>query len=349
MEFIVVIIIVFIIYLFESKLYANHWNDDLEYRCYFTENEVTVGDEIELIEEITNSKRMPIPCLKSEFTMPDAFDIVGVQTVVTDKTRFLSGYFYLKGCSKITRKWKVKVIRRGVYEIKNVVIVASNILGSLSLSSSVDKEDIGGVVTILPKKADVENMHPLCEGIGGDNITTSLFKDPFMISGVREYEYGDNAKQINRNASAKQGKIMSSVYSGTAIERVAILPCTYGLCEGDAEYCISIVATLCEMLLQNNVEVAILSAYDKLDITGYGSTFEHEINLLESLARIDTAKSLRLDDIRKALLNDNYLLENTMLYFVGMKNNADGINELAEKLYHINSNVIIGENDNEAT
>jgi len=335
MEFVAVILIVFALYLLETHIYLKYWSKGLEYRCYFTDSECVEGDETELVEEITNRKRLPIPWLKSEFSVPAPIDIIGAQSVVTDKTRFFSGYFFLRGCGRITRRRRVKLLKRGVYGIESIVLVASDVLGTLSLSMPVNKSFFDGKITVLPLPSQIDEALMLSEGSGGDEVRRFILPDPFLIDGVREYEYGDNARFINTAATATQGRLMVSKYSAAAIEKVIIVLFTYGLSESDAEECVKTAAAVCDELNGRYSEFALAFEVDgRVFRSEYGASREHGLDMMRLLAGADVSSPLPPERLLPEIIAGCNAAPDTMLCITavgGSKGNYDKALEIVQE------------------
>ena len=118
MEFIVLVVLAAVIFWLEGWVYHRFGAKGLEYRCYLSTDEAFEGDEIELVEELTNAKLLPMPWLKAEITASCFLEFAGTQSVVTDQTRFVSSFFSLRGYQKVVRRWKVKCLKFGVYSVE---------------------------------------------------------------------------------------------------------------------------------------------------------------------------------------------------------------------------------------
>lgn len=206
MEFVAVIIIVFAVVAIQNGVYNRYGLKDLEYTCYFSTDEAYEGDNIELVEVITNKKWLPLPWLKTEITTSKWLDFAGSQSLVTDETRFVPSFFMLKSYHKVVRKWNVKCLKRGMFSISRVVVVTTDLLGNVSLSLPVT---VDSKITILPKPAALEQITLSPKHMSGDVIVKRhLIADPFYFAGVREYTQRDPVNKIHWFATAKAQRIM---------------------------------------------------------------------------------------------------------------------------------------------
>lgn len=206
MEFIFIIVLVFIVVKLEIFIFKKNSFKNFEYRCYFEKNEVMEGDEVDLIEVVENHKMMPLPWLKSEITSSKWLDFAGAQSIVTDETRFVPSFFMLKSYHKTTRRWHVKCLKRGVYPIDKVVVVTTDLFGSYNHSNVYN---VNTSLTVLPAPADLTNDFESAQNLGGDVIVRrNYIDDPFYRAGVREYTPRDPLSRIHWLATAKANTLM---------------------------------------------------------------------------------------------------------------------------------------------
>ena len=164
------------------------------------------GDEIALIEEVENRGFLPLPWLKAELTSSKWLEFADSQSLVTEETRFVPSFFMMKPHHKVTRRWKVRCVKRGIYDLKKVVLVTTDLLGGSSPSQMVD---VNARLTVLPAPADLTLDFRTPKHMIGDVIVRRhLLFDPFLIAGVRAYTPGDTMNRIHWLATARQGELM---------------------------------------------------------------------------------------------------------------------------------------------
>lgn len=178
----------------------------LRYTCRFSTSEAMEGDEIALIEEVENRGLLPLPWLKAELTSSRWLEFADSQSLVTEETRFVPSFFMMKPHHKVTRRWKVRCLKRGIYDLKKVVLVTTDLLGGCSPSQMVD---VNARLTVLPAPADLTLDFCTPKHMIGDVIVRRhLLFDPFLIAGVRAYTPGDTMNRIHWLATARQGELM---------------------------------------------------------------------------------------------------------------------------------------------
>ena len=208
MEFVAIAAVVIGLFLLQNRLYKTYAFKNLEYSCTLSTNECYEGDEIELVEEIVNKKWLPLPWLKAEITTSRWLSFAGAQSGVTDSTRFVPSFFSVRGYSKVTRRWKVKCLKRGDFGIEQVVLITTDLLGYSNLS----RPGGGGArVLVLPKAIESGALTVAPRYLTGDvMVKRQLLADPFYISGVREYTGFEPMSRIHWPATAQQQRLSTA-------------------------------------------------------------------------------------------------------------------------------------------
>lgn len=221
MIFFVFVVIVLLFLVAEQRIYHKWWNKNLTYDCRFSTDEAFEGDEIELIETVSNNKWLPIPWAKAEINTSRWLDYAGSQSAVTDQSRFVPSFFVLKSHHRVVRRWRVRCLRRGVFGVGKITIVATDLLGRETLSMPVE---INASLTVLPRLRELETVALTPSGISGDVVVRRrLLSDPFYVSGVREYTPHDAANRIHWPATARQGRIMVRNNDCTSEQAVTVI------------------------------------------------------------------------------------------------------------------------------
>ena len=221
MELMAVLILLCAVMVLQNLLYRRQAFAGLSYKCYFSTNEAAEGDEITLVEEIINNKFLPLPWLKAEITTSRFLEFAGSQSLVTEDTRFVPSFFMMRSYQKVTRTWKVKCVKRGVYGLNRIVLVATDLLGNVNASQVVDFDQ---TLTVLPRPVDLTADFPTHLRMSGDHIVKRhLIADPFMIAGVREYTDRDSMNRIHWPASARTGQLMVHNNEYTADQSIAVI------------------------------------------------------------------------------------------------------------------------------
>ena len=304
MPIIVILFMLAVLLWGQARLFGRKAFQNFEYRCSFDRPEAFEGDEIELVEEVYNRKWVPLPWFKTEITTSRWLEFAGSQSVVTYNTRFVPSFFLVKSYQKVTRRWKVKCLKRGIFPIESVILVSTDLLGQRVVSQ---KADVSASITVLPRTVDLDRMFVSARYLQGDNpVRNQLIPDPFYVSGVREYQPSDPMKNIHWNATAKLGRIMIRNMEYTTRQNITVVLNMQSrqFEQGEAidqermEQCIRVAATLLEETLENSLPVSLasnasLNGVDKETferVQNFGR--EHILSLLHTLACFPKGSSL---------------------------------------------------------
>lgn len=221
MELIVLFLLVALLFVGEMQLYKWKWHRKLNYQCKFSTDEAYEGDEIELIETVTNAKLLPLAWAKVEITTSKWLSFADTQSLVAGETRYVPSFFVLKSHHRVVRRWKVRCLRRGTYTVDKNVLVTTDLLGQSIFSLPVE---VNTVITVLPRPRETVECLVSPKGMSGEVIVPRrLFTDPFFVNGVREYTPHDAANRIHWAATAKEDRIMVRSNDCTSDQTVTIV------------------------------------------------------------------------------------------------------------------------------
>ncbi len=224
MELIGMVLILAAIVAAEFFLYERLGFRNVTYTIKISVPEAYENDEIEIIEEIDNAKRLPLVWARSEISCSPYLRFKG-QNPENKKDENLrglvSGIFTLKGYQKCRRVWKVKCEKRGIMTIENATITVSDLFG---LSKRAKMFTVFDSVRVLPAPADMEVGELSGDMFIGDiSVRRFMLPDPFMISGAREYTGREPMNRIHWAQTARCGRPMVFDNEFTTERRVMIL------------------------------------------------------------------------------------------------------------------------------
>ena len=215
---------------------------------------------------------------------------------------------------KITRSWRVKAVRRGRYDMKNIILNSKDILGLVSLSKDFSCDTS---VLILPSAYSKSEKIDAPEFTGGTQpVLAGYFSDPFSIIKISPYTYAEPMSKINWKASAKTGELMVNCEQPSVSSKVLV-----ALDASDAPFWleknIKLCATLSRVIFEDSeltfVSNAVLPenySNPLLDFAdaggGYIKTREftlnsHERNFLRVLAEITGASDYTAEELIERL------------------------------------------------
>jgi len=223
MELIVMALILTGVLIAQYLVYKSYGLSNVEYDLSISHTEVFEGDEIEVVETISNNKWLPLPWARSEISCSRWLSFYGTaQNVGKDAQQGLvSGIFMLKGHQKLRRVWKVKCEKRGVYTIEDITLSVSDLFGLCKPSSMVKLQES---ICVLPSPCEMEQPALSSEQYIGDNtVRRFILPDPFMISGAREYTGREPMNRIHWAQTARTGDLMVYNNEFTTERRILVI------------------------------------------------------------------------------------------------------------------------------
>ncbi len=185
-------LIVFLLIRLYFRLRTGHL-DNIEYERHFSVEGVYEGEEVWLIETIRNRGFFPLLFVDVESYLPSDLRVTDYETGAGRP--YLLSRFQLMPYMQIRRRHKLKCIKRGYYSIATASIYDRG--GAVPLNSPAE-------LYVYPKVLPME-LYRLAVGRMQGEYTSMrpLYSDPFSLSGIRDYRFGDTVSQINFKASAR--------------------------------------------------------------------------------------------------------------------------------------------------
>ncbi len=190
------LIILTVVYLIlRSKLITR-----ITYKREFSEKGSYEGEEIYLIETITNRSFLPFFFIDIEYYI---FNELQYDGYVQDRNRTMqytrSRFFIVLPYMRVKRKHTVKLLKRGFYQLDNVTFLYGRRERHISAPAE---------VYIYPKLTGIDELPVPSSSMQGDAFSRQwLIRDPFSVSGIREYRFGDSFNSINFKATARSGRL----------------------------------------------------------------------------------------------------------------------------------------------
>lgn len=261
MQVLVLIIIFSLAIMLQGMFFEKFALRRVEYRCGFSVNEAYEGDDVYLTETVYNRKLLPIPWLKVDIHSSRWLDFAETRSAVSQEGRRVTSCFFLRSYQRVTRRWKVKCLKRGLFRTENVTLVSGDLLGNYGVSIPMH---VGAEIIVYPAIIDLDRLVYPANSMQGDVIVKRwIMEDPFIIAGAREYTSGDPMNMIHWKATAKEGKLMVRRNDFTArLSLTVMLNIQTMEDEHDAviyreraEYAIKAAATLIDRALRQSLPV----------------------------------------------------------------------------------------------
>ncbi len=168
---------------------------NISYSREFTEKGVYAGDEVELIETVVNNGFFPLFAVDIEAYLYNELRLSGFEPPKKDGMQYFISRFNLWPYMRIRRRHKLTCLKRGYYKLQSAVVRKK--LGEEFFECPAE-------IYVYPKPFEIDPALPAVSMMQGEErALRQLFADPFSLSGVRDYRFGDPVSQINFKASAK--------------------------------------------------------------------------------------------------------------------------------------------------
>lgn len=310
MELLAMLLILVAVLTAQYVLFDRFGFRNVTYSISISVPEAYEGDEIEIIEEIDNAKRLPLVWARSEISCSPYLSFKGQSVSESKSARpgegvqrgLVSGIFSLRGYQKCRRVWKVRCERRGIMTIDDATITISDLFG---LSKRAMMFKAFDSVRVLPVPADMETGELSGDlFIGNMQVRRFVLPDPFMISGAREYTGREPMNRIHWAQTARTGSLMAYNNEFTTERRVMIVLNlqrgeNYGSSLGDnaLELEIKGAAFVLQYCLEMSAECALAANCGETLFIPAASGFEHTIEVLRRLAELENVCGERLEEL----------------------------------------------------
>ena len=273
----------------------------IRYERRLSRDTAFAGDTIEMIETLQNPRPLFIPWLRVESRISPYLRFGRQENLNVSGKRYHRSVFTMMPFQQVRRRHRVKLLRRGIYDVGTVALTAGDLLSAGS--ASVDMR-FQAKVTVYPKLLDAGEMPailPVSRNHGDMIVQTRHLTDPFLVCGIRPYEAGDAPRDIHWAATARTGQMQVKVHDYTADTKLMVIlngqlrPDQWGELmdyEQDLiEHGISMAATLMLEVLKNGAAAGFATNMPFLDQEGcaflppYGGTGREE-EVLQALARV---------------------------------------------------------------
>lgn len=238
------------------------------YKRGFSRDSAYEGEAVEFVEVIGNQKPLPLPWVRVESRISPNLRFMaedGEREIAADQ--YHKSLFFLGAYRQITRRHRVSLHRRGYYPLTDVALSAGDILGLDTASEQLSRPC---AISVYPRLLTDEELGDDSTRWQGEALTRRfIMPDPFLTSGVRDYEIGDPIAYIHWKASAKLNVLQVKVRDYTADPRVMVAlnvqtsEDQWGELNDDeqriVEHGLRVAATLCHRALMSGVEAGFAS------------------------------------------------------------------------------------------
>lgn len=307
-------VIIGAVILAQYMIYERNGLKNVSYSLHISTPEAFEGDEIEIVEEIENAKRLPLTWVRSEISCSKGLTFRGMSMTddKNDEQRgLISGIFALRGYQKCRRVWRVRCDRRGVMTVDNAVISVSDALG---MSRRTKVFSVSDSVRVLPIPAEMDAGELSGDlFIGSMQVRRFVLPDPFMISGARDYTGREPMNRIHWAQTARTGSLMVYNNEFTTERRMMIFlnmqrsagAYRQSMPDSILEPQIKAAAYAVDCCLKMNAECSLAVNGRESLIIPAAEGYEHTLNVLRRLAELENVCGMRMEELmRKVDLNE---------------------------------------------
>ncbi|AWB43107.1 DUF58 domain-containing protein [Paenibacillus sp. CAA11] len=204
-------------------IYGKYALRKVSYERWFSKTAVFVGEEVEMVERITNRKLLPLPWIRLESMIGQGL-VFGSQTnLEISRGELFQNHisiFLLRPYRRIVRRHQVTCSRRGWYRLESVTMTAGDPLG---LSEDSRRLPQAAELVVYPRAAPLQELPlPSHSWLGEIAVRRWIGEDPFLNVGVREYRPGDSLNAVHWKATARTGTMQVHKKDYTADPRLVI-------------------------------------------------------------------------------------------------------------------------------
>lgn len=180
------------------------------------------GDSTEISLMIENRKLLPLPYLEVEDDFPDALPVEGMRLGPSSRSEraTLSNTLSLWAYERVRRRYRVHAVARGAYKFGPMKLRAGDPFGILMREATMD---LPATLLVHPLVAPIERFGLASKAPFGERkAARRLLEDPMRVSGIRDYEPGDEPRRIHWKATARTGTLQSKIYEPSTRHTLAV-------------------------------------------------------------------------------------------------------------------------------
>lgn len=214
------IVITFVVVGAQIIVYNKVSLSHVHYSRSFSDHIVFEGDKIDMSDEISNKKLLPLPWLRLESRLHKNLKFDHHEDNLAGNLEMHRALFSFMPYQKITRKQHFTCTKRGFYEFSEVHLTSGDPFGF-----SDDKKSIKapGNITVYPRLINIEDLSlPSQSWLGEVIVRRWIMEDPFLAAGVREYSAGDSLSSVNWQATARTNELQVTQHDFSADHDVMI-------------------------------------------------------------------------------------------------------------------------------
>lgn len=301
---------------FQGVLYKKRIFENMTITRSFDSQGVFPGDKLIYELSVENRKALPLTWLSIDEKFHNGIEFESKTNIQPLNEELYAHNFMLTllPYQKITRRYNLRAEKRGFYQVRQISLASTNILGTEEYN--IEKE-IPSYISVYPSIRDLRGTLIPANTIQGDfSVQRWIIEDPMVITGVTSYSGNDSLKSVNWKATAKNQKLLVNKYDFTADQKIMIIlnleRQEHSLSREDInalEEAIEVCASLAVMVSEAGIPVGfatnahLMGPAESLVLdpdTGDG----HLADILDALAKVTYFKKYRSRELLRTLVAD---------------------------------------------
>jgi uncharacterized repeat protein (TIGR01451 family) len=205
-----------------ARLWSRYSLQRVDYVRRLSSNRVFFGETITFEITISNRKFIPLSWVRIQDEVPSEVTFLKGRTSASYKVnrQVLSNFISLGWYHRLTRRYPVQCLKRGIFEFGPTTISSGDPFGFFRNRTELpSKERLLVYPRILPlEDLGIPSRHPF----GDLRVRRHLFEDPVQVMTTRDYVAGDPMKQIHWKSSARLQRLQSRVFEHTTTMDLAL-------------------------------------------------------------------------------------------------------------------------------
>lgn len=187
----------------------------------FSTRAVFEGESCELVEVVSNDRPLLVPWLRVESRVSPYVRFGRQENLDVSGDMYHRSLFTLMPYQRVTRRHRVRLTRRGVYNLGNATLTAGDAVAQLQCTR---EQHMDVPIIVYPRLLSEEEMpEPITQLAGEIARTRQLQQDPFLVRGVRPYQPGDPVRDIHWPATARMGQAQVRVHDDACQARLLVV------------------------------------------------------------------------------------------------------------------------------
>ncbi len=290
-----------------AQLWGRYCLSRVEYKRRLSSDHAFWGEEVEFDIEIINRKILPLFWLQVDDEIPTEVTFLkgNISASGNINRSILNNLLPLSWYHKVTRRYPIRCLHRGVFTFGPVKIASGDLFGFSKKFEQIDDRDS---LIVYPRVVPLEKLGiPARQPFGDIRIEKHLFQDPVLTSGVRDYTPGDSLKQIHWKSTARRGRLQTKVFEptttvdmGVFLDVRTVKPPFWGSIPHLLELVIVTAASVSSYALGNGYRLGLYINQNRW--TGRETTIkltpsqhpEQKLRIMETLAKVHETETMPL-------------------------------------------------------